>query len=268
MKHDFQQSASTVIGGALHMPVLLPQNSRRPADCWSYPDKTQRSREARIRLQERREERERSAGELHDTLFQEPLAAPHQLGTAVDKMPAGSPVKRSLNRVLCFIRQTIGGGRAASRGLHLSLMTSASLEQALSKMIHEFSPRGARVQLVVTGQSKELKPDTRQGVCLIAREALSNALRHSEASLIEVEIEYQLRTLRLMIRDDGRGMDTKTVRENWHLHWGLQGMHERAKIFGARLGIWSGRGAGTEVEVTIPLSYAANALAQTTNVAQ
>ena len=270
MKHDFQQSASMVVGGALHMPVLLAQHSRRPADSWSHPDETQRSREAKIHLLERREERERIPRELYDTVLDESLPslpASYQPGTAVDT-PGDSPVKGWPKRIFCFIRRGIDSGRTVSRGFRFPLMRSASLEQALSNMILEFAPRGVRVQLFATGQSKELKPDTRQQVCLIAREALSNALRHSEASLIEIEIEYQLRSLRLMIRDDGRGMDTKAVRENWHLHWGLQNMHERAKNLGARLGIWSRQGAGSEVEVTVPLSFAGKALAQTASDAQ
>lgn len=261
MKHDFQRFASTVVGGTLDIPVLLPQISPRPAECRTDPDETKRSRQAKIRLEERREERERIARERHDTLSQGSLAVAHSLGTAVDDIPAGSPAKPSLNRILRLVNQAIKKGRAVMYGSHLPLMTSTSLERALLDTIDKFSPTGVRVHVVVTGQSKELRPEIRQEMCLIAREALSNALCHSEATLIEVEIEYLRRSLRLIIRDDGRGMDYKAVRGNWRSHGGLQGMQERAQIIGGQLCIWSGRGAGTEVEVTIPLTFVASAVA-------
>ena len=260
MKHGFHQSASTVVSGALHIPVLLPQVSPRPTEWRSFPDKMQGSREDRIHLEVPREDRERIAGERHNRLFQGSLAASHQFGTTLNK-PADPPAKRSLNRILGLIGEAINERRAALRPLRLPLMTSASLEQALSDMIGEFSPTGVRIQLVVMGQSRKLKPEVQKEVCLIAREALSNALRHSKATLIEVEIEYQRRSLRLIIRDDGRGMDSKAVFENCRSRGGLQEMQERAKIAGVGLCIWSGRGAGTEVEVAIPPSFVASAVA-------
>ncbi|HET6899724.1 MAG TPA: hypothetical protein VFK70_15315 [Vicinamibacteria bacterium] len=61
----------------------------------------------------------------------------------------------------------------------------------------------------------------------------------------------------MRVRDDGRGLDPGIVelggREG---HWGLQGMRERAQRIGAQLQFWSGRGTGTEVELTVPAAAA------------
>jgi signal transduction histidine kinase len=259
MKHDFQRSASTVVGGNMHLPVLVPQISPRPAESRTFPDETKLSRQAKIRVEKWREGRE--CRERKDSLYQGSLAAAGQPGTAVENIPAGSSAQPSLNRILRLIGHAVQKGRAFLCGTQLPSITSSSLEQSLLSTIDKFSPKGVRVQVVVTGQAKELKPEIQEEVCLIAREALSNALRHSEASLIEVEIEYLRRSLRLIIRDDGRGIDCTAVKGNWRSHGGLQGMQERAQIAGGRLCIWSGRGAGTEVEVAIPLSFAASAVA-------
>jgi signal transduction histidine kinase len=71
-----------------------------------------------------------------------------------------------------------------------------------------------------------------------------NALRHSEAKKIEVEIRYDARQVRVRIRDDGRGIDEKILGAGREGHQGLPGMRERAKLVGGRLAIWSKVGRG------------------------
>ncbi len=97
-----------------------------------------------------------------------------------------------------------------------------------------------------------MHPILRDDVYRIAREALRNAFRHAQAKTIEVEITYSDRLLRLRIRDDGKGIDSKLLDTGRDGHWGLTGMRERALQIGAQLEIWSEVGAGTEVELRIP----------------
>jgi signal transduction histidine kinase len=87
---------------------------------------------------------------------------------------------------------------------------------------------------------------------LIGREALVNALHHSEATCIEAEVEYSPRRLRVIVRDNGRGIDPQLARARRDSHWGLLGMRERAEGIGATLAIWSRPGAGTEIEILVP----------------
>jgi signal transduction histidine kinase len=86
----------------------------------------------------------------------------------------------------------------------------------------------------------------------IGREALVNAFRHSEAAEIEVEIEFAASELRVLVRDNGLGIDPEVLRAGREGHWGLSGMRERAEGMGARLKVWSRAGAGTEVELSVP----------------
>ena len=84
-----------------------------------------------------------------------------------------------------------------------------------------------------------------------------NAFLHARAHQIEVEIRYDERLFRLRIRDDGKGLDPKVLDAGRRAgHWGLPGIRERAKQVGAQLDFWSGAGAGTEVELTVPASVA------------
>ena len=72
-----------------------------------------------------------------------------------------------------------------------------------------------------------------------------------------MEIRYDSRELRLRVRDDGRGIDAKVLDGGGRAgHHGLPGMHERAKLSGGKLAVWSELDSGTEVELTIPTSVA------------
>jgi signal transduction histidine kinase len=88
-----------------------------------------------------------------------------------------------------------------------------SLEHALLGVRDEFRPESTvRFPIFVSGQSMALMPRVQQQVYLIGREALVNALRHSEATSIEAEVEYLHRRLRVVVRDNGRGIDSVILR--------------------------------------------------------
>jgi signal transduction histidine kinase len=86
----------------------------------------------------------------------------------------------------------------------------------------------------------------------IGREALVNAFRHSHAKNIEVELEYTPARLRVLVRDDGCGIDPQVLKSGREGHWGLVGMRERAEQIGAKLSVWSRATAGTEIELSVP----------------
>ena len=140
-------------------------------------------------------------------------------------------------------------------------LASTTIEQSLSGILKDLSPSGVRCEISVTGKPKSLQPALLEQITSIGREALVNALQHSDATLIEAEVEYSSRRLRLIVRDNGRGIDPHIPRSGKHSHWGLLGMREQAARIGAQLRIWSRSGAGTEVEVSVPSHVVANACA-------
>ncbi len=220
------------------------------------------NRELNIRREERLRERERIARDLHDSLFQGFLGASMQIHRAVDQIPADSPIKPSLSRALHLMRRVIDEGRGALQGLRSCATDSMTLEQALSGLRDEFAPRGGvRFRVFVKGQPKALNPAVREQIYLIGREALFNAVRHSEATKIEAEVDYLPRKLSVVVRDNGCGIDPRIVQSGWAGHWGILGMRERAGSIGAQLRIWSRPGAGTEVEISVPSEIVAEAYA-------
>ncbi len=212
----------------------------------------QLSREQNLRLEERDNERARIARELHDTLFQGFFGASMVLHNVVEAMPADSPDRHSMGRALQVVRRVLEEGRVVLQGLRAPRFAPASVERELSEFVEDFAPSGVRCEISVTGTPKALRDGVQEQINLIAREALVNALLHSGATCIEAEVEYCPRRLRVIVRDNGRGMDPQVVRARRDSHWGLVGMRERAEGIGAALEIWSRPGAGTEVEIMIP----------------
>jgi signal transduction histidine kinase len=206
-----------------------------------------------IRFEERLAERTRIAQELHDTLLQGFLSASMQLHVAADRLPENSPAKPSMNRVLQLMSQVIEEGRNAVQGLRSTATAADDLEQAFSRIREELDvDEKVEFRLIVEGRSRALHPMIRDEVYRIGREALVNAFRHARARRIEVELDYAPGSFRLLVRDDGCGIDPVMVTEGREGHWGLRGMRERAERIGARLKVRSSASAGTEVELWAP----------------
>jgi signal transduction histidine kinase len=207
---------------------------------------------------ERIDERTRIARELHDTLLQGHLTASMQLHVANANVPADSPAKPLLERVLRLMAEVSDEGRRALQGLRVaSPADSSALEDALARIRDELAA-GPEVDFRVfaEGRSRPLLPLARDEIYWIGREALVNAFRHAGASRVEVEVEYRWRQLRLRVRDDGRGIDPAVLHDGREGHWGVAGMRERAERIGGRLRVWSAPGKGTEVELSVPASVA------------
>jgi nitrate/nitrite-specific signal transduction histidine kinase len=81
---------------------------------------------------------------------------------------------------------------------------------------------------------------------------LVNAFQHSRAKSIEIQLEYAPSQLRVLVRDNGCGIDPQMLESGRERHWGLPGMRERAERIGAKFHVWSSPSAGTEVELSVP----------------
>jgi signal transduction histidine kinase/ligand-binding sensor domain-containing protein len=211
------------------------------------------TRQMNMRFEERLAERTRIAQELHDTLLQGFLSASMQLHVADDHLAADSPAKPLVGRVLDLMGRVIDEGRNVVRGLRASNKDDMDLEQAFCRIHQELAvPPGTSVRVFAEGNTRALRPAIREEVYRIGREALANALRHSRASNIEVELEYARSSLRLLVRDNGNGIDPQVVRTGRDGHWGLSGMRERAERIGARFRVLTAASAGTEIELSVP----------------
>jgi signal transduction histidine kinase len=213
-----------------------------------------------IRLEERVNERSRIARDLHDTLLQSFHGLLLRFQTARELLRT-RPVEaqRILESAIDLTAQAITEGRNAVHGLRTSAVERNDLAWAIRNLGEEIvasgsTPVGLRVD--VEGRSLDLHPIVRDEIYRVASEALRNAFRHAEAKLIEVELRYDERQLRLRIRDDGKGIDpTFLTTEGRAGHFGLHGMRERAKLLGGKLIVWTAPESGTEIELSVPATH-------------
>lgn len=211
--------------------------------------------ESDIRLDERSRERARIVHELHDTLLQGFVGASMLLHHAVEQMPADSPSKPALNRALHLVHRAIDEGRAAMLGLRTASPAPPSLEQVFSNLLREVTTgRGPQLRVFIQGEPWTLSPAIQDQLFLIGREAVMNALRHSEATEIEVEVQYLGDLLRVFVRDNGCGINPEAAQKKSDSHWGLRGMRDRAENIGARFAIRRRPAGGTEVALSFRLT--------------
>jgi signal transduction histidine kinase len=177
-----------------------------------------------------------------------------QLHLAVDHMQDETPLRATLSRIQQLMAQVIDDSRSALRGLRMSdTSMSHDLAEAFGRIPNEI-PAGEQVvfQVVVEGKRRALHPLMRDDVYRIGREAILNAFRHAQARHVHVEIDYAPKRLRVLVRDDGRGIAPSIASSGRQGHWGLAGMRERAERIGGRLSVSSRINAGTEVDLSVP----------------
>jgi signal transduction histidine kinase/ligand-binding sensor domain-containing protein len=217
------------------------------------------AREFSMRLDERVSERTRIARELHDSLLQGVQGLMFRLQAVREFLPGRpSEAMKALDIALERGDKVIVEGRDTISDLRQSAVGDSDIAQALTALGEELAAQSENgsapcVRVLVEGKQRELNPVLRDEIYRIAREALRNAFRHSEAQKIEAEITYSDSEFLLRVRDDGIGMAPVVANQGGRAgHWGLPGMRERAKSFGGKLEVWSEQGAGTEIELVVP----------------
>jgi two-component sensor histidine kinase/streptogramin lyase len=214
-------------------------------------------------LEGRVNERLRVARELHDTLLQTFQASLVQMQAARNLFTRRpEQAVENLDSAIKMAAGAIAEGRGAIQQLRPQPAAHENLAQLLTITGEELArsyetTSRASWRVAVEGEMQELQSLLQDEIYRITRELLRNAFQHAQAKQIETEIRYEPRTLRVLVRDDGKGIDPAILQEGGRAgHWGFTGMSERAKQIGARLDFWSEAGVGTEVQLTVPASIA------------
>jgi PAS domain S-box-containing protein len=194
------------------------------------------------------EERQRLSHELHDAISQTLWSA----SLIADVLPAlwEQNIEKGLQK-LTRLRQLTRGALAEMRALLLELHPTALVEVGLDDLIQRLcdittSRTGIFISPILEGQIA-LPPDVQIALYRITQESLANIARHAAATQIDVHLQCEQGSLRLAIRDNGRGFMVDDSRPG---HLGLDIMRQRAQAAGASILINSQIGQGTEIVVT------------------
>jgi signal transduction histidine kinase/ligand-binding sensor domain-containing protein len=206
---------------------------------------------AEMRMGERLMERDRIARELHDTLLQGVQVLLLRFSLVADSIPAGVPLRDETEKTLSYAQQVLAEGRQRVRDLRTHDGSADDLAYSFAKLREELHHRFARdFRLVIEGKPQRLHRVVQDEVEMIAREALSNAFQHAQASDILCTIKYTESHFILLCEDDGIGINPQFVSNSGRAgHWGLIGMRERAQKIGATLRVQRSAKGGTEIEL-------------------
>jgi signal transduction histidine kinase len=214
------------------------------------------SERLRARLQERLDERERIARELHDTLLQGVAGLTLKLQSFAEQMPAGQPARKLMEQALDRADEMLAEGRDRVRNLR-DAQASDVLPDVLAATADRLRLDPAiEIKIQVDGPQRPLHPVVFDEVVAIATEALFNAFTHAQAEHVAVEVRYERNQLVVRVHDDGVGIERQVLEGGREGHFGLTGMRERAAKIQGQLLVRSSPGAGAEVTIAVPAGQA------------
>ena len=200
----------------------------------------------------REEERKGVAREIHDELGQRLTSLKLHLALLQEDLPGGSEGTRTrFSAMLDDIDTTIQSVKRIISQLRPGLLDDLGLSAAIEWQTEEFQRHsGMRCALSISPPELTLDPDRATAVFRIFQETLTNVARHARADSVRIELCEEANTVRLTIRDDGRGIRSEEIDNP--ASFGLIGIRERAQYFDGDVSITGEPGRGTTVRVHIP----------------
>ena len=201
--------------------------------------------------EERRDERARIAEALHDDVLQslynvtlrtQVIREDLRLGRLLDLDGDVPPLLTASERAVSELRDVI-------RGLRKSAVGQAGLVDTLILLVNHLRDESS-LQFVTELGDVRTSPSTELLLYQVAREALTNAVKHAEAKTVWLRLVTVGEQIELVVEDDGRGFDQAHARDP--RHFGLELMRERAEAACGSLSISSEPGSGTVVNARFP----------------
>ncbi|MFZ4396770.1 MAG: ATP-binding protein [Kiritimatiellia bacterium] len=276
VKTGFKMQASLRAGNGSQLPVQISIHSlagNGPAGATFglvVTDMTEaRQNEETLRtlthcvVQAQESERRRVAHELHDNITQLLCAILIRSQTLADKLSAREGAAKSeALQLRQMLGQTADEVERISKNLRSNVLDDLGLVAVLHDTSTEFAARTGMAVKVACGQlSARLPADTELTLYRILQEALDNVAKHARARHVSIHLTKQHDIVQLTIKDDGIGFNAayhSGIRRRGSA-LGLLGMRERAISSGGILKMKSAHGAGTEIEVRIPVPPRATA---------
>lgn len=220
----------------------------------------------------RRNERQRLARDLHDSIVQQVFSIGMQANAAGVLGSRGGPVpapavQKFADEVGALSRTVLADLRAMVHELRPPSSARLGLEDAVSALVKSTENRtGLSIRLQCDQELDVIEPEPAEDMYRIVAEAIHNVVKHAEATTVTIRLGVHDHTLTASVRDDGRGLTESGGREaapeakagrtagtaRYH-GYGLTTMRERAERWGGTMRIRSGAKSGTTVRVVIPL---------------
>jgi signal transduction histidine kinase len=194
------------------------------------------------------QERNRLAREIHDNIGHYLTIVNVQIEAA--RVTLGSDPSRALDaleKAQVIAKKGLSSVRESVAALRVSPVDNRSLEEAIAELVTETKSTGLSVQINVTGKPRAVDGKVALALYRVAQEGLTNVRKHSQASHVEVKLDFShAGKTSLIVQDDGVGTtDTGGG-------FGLIGMRERILLLGGDFRIETQSGQGFRLEATLP----------------
>lgn len=194
------------------------------------------------------DERQRIARELHDDITQRLAAIAIDAGT-VEQSADPPRLQEGLARVKLQMAQLARDIHGLSRRLHPKLLDDLGLVAAIEAECRAFFERGgAPVRFTAGGDWSALPKPAALALFRIVQESLRNIEKHAGAEEVSIRLQREADSAHLIVEDNGRGFSERRP------GLGLASMEERARLLAGRFRVDSAPGAGTKVEVWLPIN--------------
>ena len=191
------------------------------------------------------ETRRRIERDLHDGAQQRLVSLVLKLRAAQSAVPPElDDVSAQLDRVAAGLASALDELREFARGIHPAILAEGGLGPALRALARRSE---VPVELDVR-TTRRLPAPIEVAAYYVVSEALTNAAKHADASVVAVDVEEAEGGLRISVRDDGVGGADLAGGS------GLLGLKDRVEALGGRVSVESPRGVGTSIQVELPLA--------------
>lgn len=196
------------------------------------------------------DERQRLAHEMHDTLAQSFAGIGFQLQAIRDEIDDRSAIRRELDLASTLVRRSHEEARRNIAALRPELLESVGLLRALEQSAKSMVAGGAiQVTAYASGEAHSIPVRISDTLFRIGQEALANAVRHANPTMLLISLVYGDATLELSVEDNGKGF----VVDADSAGFGIRGMRKRADTISAELQIQSTPGRGTVIHAIAPM---------------
>jgi signal transduction histidine kinase/ligand-binding sensor domain-containing protein len=203
-------------------------------------------------------ERARVSREIHDTLLQSLGAIGVELETIASQLDQSQETARdALRRLRRQVGHSLREARESIWELRHRALETRGLVESLQQLAENTTDsKGVHTEVTVRGRERRCTSEVDMQLFRIAQEAVNNAIRHGRATRIDIALSYEPERVSLTVADDGCGFvaEQHEAAHEEGEHLGLLSMRERATRIRGRLGIDSGPGRGTTIEVSSPLT--------------
>ncbi len=201
-------------------------------------------------------ERQRIARELHDETGQALTAIGLGLrGISNSLYQDTDKAAHNLKRLESMVDSSLNELQRLIADLRPSHLDDLGLPAALRWYAGEVQKRvPLQINLEVVGKQITLSSELKTTLFRLVQEALTNVIKHAEASHVNILLFFQSEAVNVSIEDDGCGFDMSKIGTSERVSWGLLGMQERTHLVNGECKIDSAPNRGTRIEVTIPYS--------------